>query len=362
MLCCPRSGFCTRFEVYQGKAANQEDYKEKCAGPQALLRNVQHLKNSKRVIYCDRYYTSISLFIQLLSLGLYVVGTTKTNVCGFPKSLLMKPKTEERGTIKILSTQILNLGFLLVYSWMDTKPVYMISTAYADHPTILKKRTVGGGKMNVNAILPILMYQNSMGGVDLNDFLRMSIYCIQSKIKFRKWYKMCFSAALDLVITNAYVLWNFIHKNSSTKLDHGQFMEKLAIQLLEYKFTSAILTRSSDVANTSTSLHSYHEYQIGEGYNGQYRSQKKCFVCSRSSKYYCTKCKVTICIKINKKNNMTCFDFIHTDEKTIGKVHRKLFTSQIKQNALTKHERRTKEREMKKKIKSRYNKSLSHSK
>jgi hypothetical protein len=48
MLCCSQSGFCSRFEVYEGKD------QERKAGSEALFRNVEHLKGSKRVIYCDR--------------------------------------------------------------------------------------------------------------------------------------------------------------------------------------------------------------------------------------------------------------------------------------------------------------------
>jgi hypothetical protein len=90
MLCCARTSFCTKFEVYGNDKA----------GPEALLRNVRHLEGSKRVIYCDRYYTSIALFASLLSLGIYAVGTCMRTRQGFPNSVKMdEDDSIVRGTI-----------------------------------------------------------------------------------------------------------------------------------------------------------------------------------------------------------------------------------------------------------------------
>jgi hypothetical protein len=90
MLCCSSTSFCTRFEVYGCEKA----------GPEALIRNVRHLKNSKRIIYCDRYYTSVTCFLTLLSLGLYAVGTVMTNRKGFPNACIVENETAlEKGSL-----------------------------------------------------------------------------------------------------------------------------------------------------------------------------------------------------------------------------------------------------------------------
>jgi hypothetical protein len=196
MLCDASTGFCSRFELYQGrkdkKVQLSEDQK---AGPTALLRNIQHLKGSKRVVYCDRYYTTVGLFLQLMDIGLYAVGTIKTNMKGFPDEIVMKKSRKIiRGTSKSM-TAMTARGPILALSWMDCKPVHMISTAFMNQPCVIS-RQVKRNRENFDCLEPLKQYQKNMGGVDLNDFLRMAKYNVRASMNFRKWYKMCFTSAL----------------------------------------------------------------------------------------------------------------------------------------------------------------------
>ena len=90
MLCCSVIGYCYSFEIYQGKARSEnmaedgEETKEEASeadadvstaksenglsrlddtttGPSALLRNCAWMSGSHRIVFCDRYYTSIGL-------------------------------------------------------------------------------------------------------------------------------------------------------------------------------------------------------------------------------------------------------------------------------------------------------------
>jgi hypothetical protein len=114
--------------MYQGK---DEDSKYK-SGLSALLRNVRYLANSKRVIFCDRYYTTVGLFIQLLALGLYAFGAIKTNICGYPKHIKMHKKDKfERGFSRCGLSRLNGNG----NAWKDKKSVHLISTAYMNSST-----------------------------------------------------------------------------------------------------------------------------------------------------------------------------------------------------------------------------------
>ena len=79
MTCCGETGYCYKFEVYKGKNNEQNENSNISTGPSALLRNLKEFAYTKRIVYCDRFYTSVSVFIQLLFLGIYAFGTILTN-------------------------------------------------------------------------------------------------------------------------------------------------------------------------------------------------------------------------------------------------------------------------------------------
>jgi hypothetical protein len=332
MLCCATTGFCTRFEVYQGR--NQgPDLK---AGPSALYRNVQHLAGSKRVIFCDRYYTTIGLFIKLLNINLYAVGTVKTNVSGFPQQLKVKQTgSMKRGDSRSLLCKLKGYGDLFAVAWMDKKPVYLISTAYMNEPCTVQ-RQVGREKVDLESVHAIQMYQSYMGGVDLNDFLRQAIYCIQSKMKFRKWYKMCFAAAVDLAVTNAFILFKMTSpRNEKAKISHAEFLQDLCVELLTYnvstpgsRSSTPRATRSTIANLQSSSSHIISEFESGYGHSGGNYDQNVCFIagCKRTTKFYCQECgDAPACNRSNEKyNNLTCFNVLHTDPSAIKKVQKRL--------------------------------------
>ena len=125
MLCCSRTGFCTHFELYMGK---NEYKKDSVAGPDSLYRNVLHLRHTRRVIYCDRYYSSVTLFYNLLAVGLYACGTVQTRRIGFSKEIqIQKNKKIERGTVHLAHSKNGN-HVVDQISCKDAKPVNMLST------------------------------------------------------------------------------------------------------------------------------------------------------------------------------------------------------------------------------------------
>lgn len=100
MLCCASTSYCIRFEIFTGKARADsnaisafgvEGIKETLgAGLNTVLLNTKLLWNplkpdgqrenkSFRVIYMDRFFTSITLFLALLTVGIYACGTVLTN-------------------------------------------------------------------------------------------------------------------------------------------------------------------------------------------------------------------------------------------------------------------------------------------
>ncbi|GMF19799.1 unnamed protein product [Phytophthora fragariaefolia] len=77
----------TAFEVYCGKRerAGSTSSTDRKSGPAAVARNLQHVFGSSaqasgemRLIVMDRFYSSVPLSLQLLTMGFYSIGTVRT--------------------------------------------------------------------------------------------------------------------------------------------------------------------------------------------------------------------------------------------------------------------------------------------
>ncbi len=81
----------------------------------------------------------MSLFLRLLELDIFAVGTVKTSVQGFPKKLKISPKEAKitsRGTCTSLVAATAK-GPITAFCWMDSKPVYGISTGFMNRPVFI---------------------------------------------------------------------------------------------------------------------------------------------------------------------------------------------------------------------------------
>ena len=108
MICCASMGYCYIFDVYQGKTRNNQNRKdaknvdvqneeivgtlvqddnESCdrlsdtkTGPSALIRCCKSwISDSYRIVFCDRFYTSVTPFLKLYNMGIFCCGTIMTN-------------------------------------------------------------------------------------------------------------------------------------------------------------------------------------------------------------------------------------------------------------------------------------------
>ena len=65
------------FNVYTGAGGNGE--REKGLGEKVVLMLAESIKGRHQQLYCDNYFSSISLFSKLLEEGMYACGTIRTN-------------------------------------------------------------------------------------------------------------------------------------------------------------------------------------------------------------------------------------------------------------------------------------------
>ena len=196
MLCCSVVGYCYSFEVYQGKkrsteqsdeaseASNVAEDADNSTGPAALLRNCKWMEGSHRTVFCDRYYTSVWLFLRLKELKINAVGTIIPNRRGYTDLVKMdksEVSTVKRGSLRMAKHKIADCNdYLVAMSWMDSKPVHLLSTGVRNSIDYVSRRLKRGELVTLPACTPLTMYHKNMGGVDTHDYMRMSDYSMQS--------------------------------------------------------------------------------------------------------------------------------------------------------------------------------------
>lgn len=393
MLCEALCGYCFRFEIYQGKyapsmpdvdaqvaAAHNDEpvailsdepvgrLDDTLTGPAALLRNCAWMQGSHRTVFCDRFYTSVGLFLKLKELGINAVGTIMGNRKGFSSLVKFNShevKTEPRGSLKMMRHQIEGTTEnILSIGWLDTKPVYLIATGVASTGCHIVRRLKRGVNKVLSACRPIQLYQQYMGGVDTHDYMRMGTYSLQKTYKMRYWPKTMFLALMDLVLVNLYIIWKLIHLKTPKMKTREDFYSYLAEEMHFYKgFDPVPLTRAASKSTMTASpavtpkgkrdrevapcdfeghdpakllpkqkiaktranakMLQYESYKYGNSGSGfKYR---RCFICTRMGRkrydtaHYCTNCRVPVCrdvIRYDRDNiRFNCWNELHCNPK-----------------------------------------------
>ena len=154
-------------------------------------------------IYCDNYFSSVNLFLDLLEQGTYACGTLRSNRKGFPKDILniVKEGLPSRGDLVVRqmkeskssnipvvrSKKVRNLNVCI---WQDTRPVVVLSSHNSPGKTAeVSRKKKDGAVISIPCPSVIIDYNKYMGGIDHNDQLRQYYHVRQ---KCRKYYKYIF--------------------------------------------------------------------------------------------------------------------------------------------------------------------------
>ena len=307
-------------------------------------------------------------------MGINAVGTIMGNRKGLSNMIKFTPhevKTLARGSLKMVKYVIEGTSqHMLAMGWLDTKPVYMISTGVASTAALVLRRLKRGAQVALSACRSLTLYHKYMGGVDTHDYMRMGRYSLQKSFQMRHWPKTMFLSLLDLCLVNAYVLWKLIHTGTPNMRSREDFYLDLAEQMYCYTgFDTIPKTRSAKSStpigtpklatptNKSASIRCTFDghcaveyvarpkltrqnkkkvesesYKYGSGgRNGLYRN---CFVCQKIgqkralTKEYCDQCMVAVCssrhIKTSKDGEgYVCWNELHSNEKIVGAVAKK---------------------------------------
>lgn len=150
--------------IYLG--AGEDRAEGETVSENAVLRAVQGFEGRGHVLVMDNYFTSPSLFLELMARGFWATGTVRKTRRGFPASLAGFKKTElpGRGELVVRMHRDRNMCTLM---WMGSKPVFLLITACNPiDPNATAGRWVGKNRVEFPTSPVLLQYQTFMRGVD----------------------------------------------------------------------------------------------------------------------------------------------------------------------------------------------------
>ena len=157
-----------RLQVYTGKNSDLST-SEMGLSSKVVTELVRGLKGSSPKLYMDNYYTNPRLFLSLYNKSVGACGTAGTNRKYYPKDLIVRSSSVERGYYDYRCSPP-----LLACVWKDKRIINFLSTMHEAEAATPTRTTVQGQEVTREEVTcpPLLPdYQAYMRGVDRRDQL-----------------------------------------------------------------------------------------------------------------------------------------------------------------------------------------------
>ncbi|XP_062375607.1 piggyBac transposable element-derived protein 4-like [Sardina pilchardus] len=217
------NGYTWDFTVFEGRINNQS---EKGLGYDTVMDLVRPtVLGTGYNLYLDHFYTSPTLFLDLLEKGIGACGNIRSIRLGSHrrKSGQLENKSV-RGSIRWIRE-----GPIVFVQWKDARDVLMCSTVHKAHgeETVQKKKRDLDGQWAVKSIAVPPARQDY--NTNVSD---APIGCYSALREAKKWYRSFFYHFVDIAVANAFILHQELARAKGERMiTQTAFREALVLEL-----------------------------------------------------------------------------------------------------------------------------------
>ena len=326
------SGYLYSFFMYQGKDEDRSAYGN-CSATEYPVRKLfdpmkyPELQRKNHILCTDNWYTSVVLAIYLISIGVHLIGTCKSNKKYIPKAGIYKKSgagKKRRGEMQSMVCNSAGESNIYFTSWMDNKPVHIVSTLPTQQTKVERvhkdgKAYVGRQDLPIPSI--IKLYNSFMGYTDLFD-QKLSYYVCY--LKSFRWQHRIYTQFLSAAVVNAHILYAQDHDDPEDPKE----LRNLRLLNFTKKLINQLSVRAKPLTLTPGRKRTAEEIQenrfSGVHFSGKYltnRGDRKYLKCRTCGEYpistFCQQCNVGLCLP--------------TDTETVGcfqKYHKRMYVGE----------------------------------
>ena len=234
------NGYTVDFDVYIGKAAGQT-VSANGLGFDVVVKLMEHFLNQGYHLFVDNFYTSVTLFKHLFTVGVPATGTIMETRRDFPpilKNGKAWAKKEKRGSMRWHRDPP-----CLALQWVDNKVVSMLTTIdNANDQVQVSRKSKTAGVWSTKVVpqpKTISNYNKYINAVDRSDQILATNNVLR---KCMRWWKTLFFHLIDIAVVNSFILFKehqakFPDNEAlrrSPDYSLAQFREELVRQLCDF--------------------------------------------------------------------------------------------------------------------------------
>jgi hypothetical protein len=330
-LNCVETGYLSNFSMYGGKDENRPDDVAATEYPVRVLTSDAKYHHKNHILSTDNWYTSIPLAVYVKKLGMEFNGTIKKTRKGLPvnspgkQDKIFTSKSGVRGAMIGQLASVCGIVICLM-SWMDNKPVNILSTYRSEYEMIVRNgKDKSRNYEQVTITRPTIVgdYNSGMGGTD--SFDQRNCY-YRTPVKTIKWQPRTLTHFLQATCTNAMILRRENERLDKTDYTLLIFYENLIDQMAgkdsdgqngiddeeidEEPFESKIMHRRERWLSSDILIHQRLRTRCHMPKSCDNSQRFECRVCRSKQPVICVDCNASLCIKEGKE----CFRIFHTQK------------------------------------------------
>jgi hypothetical protein len=295
-LCDANNAYVLSFDVYTGAESEKKD---KSLPHSVVMGLMEGYLDKNHVVVMDNFFTSIPLFVNLLTRSTYACGTVRANRKYLPEEYKIEQDMEP-GESDFWQSE----NFVATL-WQDKRAVRFLSTCCeAEGDDTVKRRRTSQEMLSLNCPPVVKLYAQYMGGVDRSDRM-VRTYSVSRPSK--KWWFRLFYYFLDMAVANSFILYN--NSPNHDELSELDYIKQLSLSLI------ATFSKDEKVQSgperKRTMVPAIPRLVTGNHWPLKTKERKECQQCKRKGRkgrrtfYTCESCGTHLCIGV-------CFKRYHT--------------------------------------------------